>query len=63
MFYNFADWVSPFEMEYLPDSCIDMVLCGLPPYGTTQNKWDSVIPLEKLWEQYDRIVKKMEQSY
>jgi site-specific DNA-methyltransferase (adenine-specific)/modification methylase len=44
-------------MEHLPDSCIDMVLCDLP-YGTTQNKWDSVIPLDKLWEQYNRIVKK-----
>ena len=44
-------------MTYLPDSCIDMVLCDLP-YGTTQNKWDSVICLDKLWEQYNRIVKK-----
>jgi site-specific DNA-methyltransferase (adenine-specific)/modification methylase len=44
-------------MKYLPDSCIDMVLCDLP-YGTTQNKWDSVIPLDKLWECYNRIVKK-----
>ena len=44
-------------MEHLPDSCIDMVLCDLP-YGTTQNKWDSVIPLDKLWERYSRIVKK-----
>jgi site-specific DNA-methyltransferase (adenine-specific)/modification methylase len=44
-------------MEHLPDSCIDMVLCDLP-YGTTQNKWDSVIPLDKLWERYNRIVKK-----
>ncbi|MCL2380299.1 MAG: site-specific DNA-methyltransferase [Treponema sp.] len=44
-------------MKYLPDSCVDMVLCDLP-YGTTQNKWDSVIPLDKLWECYNRIVKK-----
>jgi len=44
-------------MTYLPDSCVDMVLCDLP-YGTTQNKWDSVIPLDKLWERYNRIVKK-----
>jgi len=44
-------------MEHLPDSSVDMVLCDLP-YGTTQNKWDSVIPLEKLWECYNRIVKK-----
>jgi site-specific DNA-methyltransferase (adenine-specific)/modification methylase len=44
-------------MAYFPDACIDMVLCDLP-YGTTQNKWDSVIPLDKLWEQYNRIIKK-----
>jgi len=44
-------------MSFLPDSCVDMVLCDLP-YGTTQNKWDSVIPLDKLWELYNRIVKK-----
>ena len=44
-------------MTYLPDSCVDMVLCDLP-YGTTQNKWDSVIPLDRLWERYNRIVKK-----
>lgn len=46
-------------MDCLPDNCIDMVLCDLL-YGTTQNKWDSVIPLDKLWERYNRIVKKME---
>ena len=33
-----------------------MILCDLP-YGTTQNKWDSVIDLEKLWKQYERIIK------
>lgn len=43
-------------MKLIPDSSIDMVLCDLP-YGTTQNKWDSIIPLDKLWEQYRRIVK------
>jgi site-specific DNA-methyltransferase (adenine-specific) len=35
---------------------VDMVLCDLP-YGTTQNKWDSVIPFEPLWEQYARVCK------
>lgn len=40
----------------LPDKSIDMILCDLP-YGTTQNKWDSVIDLEKLWEQYKRVIK------
>lgn len=43
-------------MPYIPDSSVDMVLCDLP-YGTTQNKWDTIIPLEKLWEQYWRICK------
>lgn len=43
-------------MSLLPDKCIDMILCDLP-YGTTQNKWDSVIPLNKLWKQYERIIK------
>jgi site-specific DNA-methyltransferase (adenine-specific) len=43
-------------MKLIPDKSIDMVLCDLP-YGTTRNKWDSVIDLEKLWEQYERIIK------
>ena len=43
-------------MKDIPDKSVDMVLCDLP-YGTTRNKWDSVIPLNKLWEQYERIVK------
>lgn len=34
----------------------DMILCDLP-YGTTQNKWDSIIPLDKLWERYEKIIK------
>ena len=44
-------------MENFPSHSIDMILCDLP-YGTTQNKWDSVIDLSKLWEQYARIIKK-----
>lgn len=43
-------------MEGIPAKSVDMILCDLP-YGTTQNHWDSVIPLEKLWAQYDRIIK------
>lgn len=43
-------------MKKIPDKSIDMILCDLP-YGTTQNKWDSVIPLDKLWKQYTRIIK------
>ena len=44
------------EMDRIPNQSIDMVLCDLP-YGTTRNKWDSVINLEKLWEHYERIIK------
>lgn len=43
-------------MKDLDDNSVDMILCDLP-YGTTQNKWDSVIPLDELWEQYRRIIK------
>lgn len=43
-------------MKSLTHDCIDMVLVDLP-YGTTQNKWDSVIPLDKLWKEYYRIGK------
>lgn len=43
-------------MKDIPDKSIDMILCDLP-YGTTQNKWDSIIPFEPLWEQYNRIIK------
>lgn len=43
-------------MRDIPNQSIDMVLCDLP-YGTTQNKWDSIIPLEDLWKEYDRIIK------
>lgn len=43
-------------MKGIETASIDMILCDLP-YGTTQNKWDSVIPLELLWEQYRRVIK------
>ena len=43
-------------MKGIPDKSVDMVLCDLP-YGTTRNKWDSVIPLNKLWKQYERMIK------
>ena len=41
----------------IPSHSVDMILCDLP-YGTTQNKWDSVINLNRLWTQYMRIIKK-----
>lgn len=44
------------NMKHLSDSSIDMILCDLP-YGTTACKWDTVIPFDKLWDQYERIIK------
>ena len=44
------------EMDKIADKSIDMILCDLP-YGTTQNKWDAVIPFDLLWKQYNRIIK------
>lgn len=43
-------------MKTLETGSVDMVLCDLP-YGTTQNKWDSVIPLEPLWREYWRLLR------
>ena len=43
-------------MKDIPDKSIDMILCDLP-YGTTVCKWDTIIPFDKLWEQYNRIIK------
>jgi site-specific DNA-methyltransferase (adenine-specific) len=39
----------------IPDNSVNLILCDLP-YGTTQNKWDSVIDLKKLWKQYKRVL-------
>ncbi|NLK47154.1 MAG: site-specific DNA-methyltransferase [Treponema sp.] len=43
-------------MKDIPSGSVDMVLCDLP-YGTTCCKWDSLIPFEPLWEQYNRVTK------
>ena len=43
-------------MKDIPNGSIDMILCDLP-YGTTQNKWDSVLDLIEIWEHYTRIIK------
>ncbi|WP_370449786.1 hypothetical protein [Lactococcus kimchii] len=43
-------------MKRIPSKSIDMILCGLP-YGTTQCAWDVIIPFDKLWKQYKRIIK------
>lgn len=52
-FYN-ADCFD--AMKEMPDGCVDMVLCDLP-YGTTKCKWDSVIPFDQLWMEYERLIK------
>ena len=44
------------KMKEIPDKSIDMILCDLP-YGTTACKWDTIIPFDLLWEQYNRIIK------
>jgi site-specific DNA-methyltransferase (adenine-specific) len=43
-------------MKLLAYRSVDLVLCDLP-YGTTQNKWDSIIPFDALWKEYGRVVK------
>lgn len=43
-------------MKTLPAASVDMVLCDLP-YGTTQCKWDAVLPFELLWKEYYRAAK------
>lgn len=44
------------RMKEIPNGSVDMVLTD-PPYGTTACKWDSIIPLEPMWEQLKRIIK------
>ena len=47
-------------MNGIPDKSVDMILTDLP-YGSTACKWDNVIPFEPLWEQYKRVIKRVEQ--
>jgi len=44
------------RMKEIPDGSVDMILTD-PPYGTTACKWDSIIPLDEMWEQLKRIIK------
>ena len=44
------------EMNRVEDNSVDLILCDLP-YGSTQCSWDSIIPFDKLWEQYNRVLK------
>ena len=44
------------RMKEIPDGSVDLILAD-PPYGTTACKWDSIIPLDKMWEQLKRVIK------
>lgn len=43
-------------MPIIPDKSIDFILCD-PPFQVTKAKWDIMIPLDKMWNQYERIIK------
>ena len=43
-------------MQEIPGGSVDLILCD-PPYGTTDCKWDNVLPLDKLWAEYERVLK------
>ncbi len=43
-------------MAKIPSESVNLILCDLP-YGTTQNSWDSIIPLDELWRHYRRILR------
>lgn len=43
-------------MSSISDNSVDLILCDLP-YQRTQNKWDTILPYDKMWEQYNRIIK------
>jgi site-specific DNA-methyltransferase (adenine-specific) len=44
-------------MEMIKDKSMDMILCDLPYGVTARNKWDSILPMDELFKQYDRIIK------
>lgn len=52
-FYN-MDCFDGFKL--IDDKSVDLILCDLP-YGTTRNSWDIPLPFDRLWEQYERIIK------
>jgi len=57
MYTDYITWGDCLNvMAVLPDNSIDCILCDLP-YSITGFKWDSIIPFDKLWEQYIRIIK------
>jgi site-specific DNA-methyltransferase (adenine-specific) len=54
--YNIINGDCLVEMKTIMDKSVDMILCDLP-YGITKNSWDVVIPFDKLWYEYNRIIK------
>jgi len=44
-------------MKEIPDKSVNLILCDLPYGITARNEWDIIIPFDKLWEQYNRIIK------
>jgi len=42
--------------KHIEDKSVDMIFCDLP-YGTTACKWDTIIPFDKLWSEYERVIK------
>ena len=44
-------------MKQMDDNSVDMILCDLPYGVTARNKWDIIIEFDKLWKQYERIIK------
>ena len=44
------------RMKEIPDGSVDLILTD-PPYATTKNKWDSIIPFEPMWDHLKRIIK------
>lgn len=44
-------------MQEIPSKSIDCIICDLP-YGTTYTKWDECLPLDELWQHYNRIIKR-----
>jgi site-specific DNA-methyltransferase (adenine-specific) len=44
------------KMKDIPDNSVDMVLCDLP-YGKTKSSWDILVPISRLWEEYNRVTK------
>ena len=54
--YNLINGDCLIEMKNIKEKSVDMILCDLP-YGMTKNSWDVVIPFDKLWCEYNRIIK------